>query len=80
MRILSVQDMAKIVQEHGFNNFITDLVEYTKQDFIRWSEFDKSPRYAAHVPGGVLELMPTADKELFTYKYVNGHPGNPKIW
>lgn len=22
--------------------------------------------------------MPTADKELFTYKYVNGHPGNPK--
>ncbi|AJI69282.1 hypothetical protein [Francisella tularensis] len=35
MRILSVQGMAKIVQKHGFNNFITDLVEYTKQDFIR---------------------------------------------
>ncbi len=22
--------------------------------------------------------MPTADKKLFTYKYVNGHPGNIK--
>ncbi|MDE5039805.1 hypothetical protein NAI75_11315 [Francisella tularensis subsp. holarctica] len=22
--------------------------------------------------------MPTADMDLFTYKYVNGHPGNPK--
>lgn len=77
MRILSVQDMAKIVQKHGFDNFIRDLVEYTKQDFIRWQEFDKSPRYAAHVPGGVLELMPTADNKLFTYKCVNGHPANP---
>jgi len=77
MRILSVQDMAKIVQKHGFDNFIKDLVEYTKQDFIRWQEFDKSPRYAAHVPGGVLELMPTADNKLFTYKCVNGHPANP---
>ncbi|API86331.1 ornithine cyclodeaminase [Francisella uliginis] len=77
MRILSVQDMARIVEKHGFNNFIKDLVNYTKEDFVRWSEFDKSPRYAAHVPGGVLELMPTADNKLFTYKCVNGHPANP---
>ncbi|WP_150466595.1 ornithine cyclodeaminase [Francisella sp. SYW-9] len=77
MRILSVQDMAKIVEKHGFNNFIKDLVDYTKEDFVRWNEFDKSPRYAAHVPGGVLELMPTADNKLFTYKCVNGHPANP---
>ncbi|XSZ47656.1 hypothetical protein ACP8HZ_04580 [Francisella noatunensis] len=41
------------------------------------ARLDKSPRYAAHVPGGVLELMPTADNELFTYKCVNGHPANP---
>ncbi|MDE5016719.1 hypothetical protein NAI44_09780, partial [Francisella tularensis subsp. holarctica] len=32
--ILSLQDMAKIVQKHCFNNFIKDLVEYTKQYFI----------------------------------------------
>ena len=77
VRILSVQDIASIVAKHGFNNFIKDLVEYTKSDFVRWNEFDKSPRYAAHVPGGVLELMPTADDKLFTYKCVNGHPANP---
>lgn len=77
MRVLSVQDMSKIVQKHGFDNFVKDLVQYTKEDFVRWNKFDKSPRYAAHVPGGVLELMPTADDKLFTYKCVNGHPGNP---
>lgn len=79
MRILSVQDMSKMVEKHGFDNFIRDLVEYTKEDFIRWQEFDKSPRYAAHVPGGVIELMPTADNKLFTYKCVNGHPKNPEF-
>ena len=77
MRVLSVQDIAKIVKKHNFKSFIEDLVQYTKQDFIRWNEFDKSPRYAAHVPGGVIELMPTADNKFFTYKCVNGHPANP---
>ncbi|QIV94384.1 ornithine cyclodeaminase [Allofrancisella frigidaquae] len=78
MRILSVQDMSSIVTKHGFDNFVNDLVKYLKEDFLRWNEFDKSPRYAAHVPGGVIELMPTANKKLFTYKYVNGHPKNPE--
>ena len=77
MKIVSVQDMSNIVKKHGFDAFIRDLVDYTKEDFIRWNKFDKSPRYAAHVPGGVLELMPTADDKLFTYKCVNGHPANP---
>lgn len=44
---------------------------------MRWEEFDKIPRPAFHVPDGVIELMPTADKSLFSYKYVNGHPKNP---
>ncbi|QLE79674.1 ornithine cyclodeaminase [Francisella sp. Scap27] len=77
MKVLSVQDVAKIVEKHGINQFMGDLKNYIKDDFIRWNEFDKSPRYAAHVPGGVLELMPTADNELFAYKCVNGHPANP---
>jgi ornithine cyclodeaminase len=79
MRILSVQDVSTIVEKHEFNSFIIDLMKYTRQDFVRWHEFDKSPRYAAHVPGGVLELMPTADNELFAYKCVNGHPENTKF-
>ncbi len=77
MKLITVQDLAKIVKTHGFDNFQKDLIQYLKEDFVRWSEFDKSPRYAAHVPGGVLELMPTADKKYFSYKCVNGHPANP---
>ncbi len=77
MKLVTVQDLAKIVEKHGFNQFMTDLIKYIKEDFVRWGEFDKSPRYAAHVPGGVLELMPTADKQYFTFKCVNGHPANP---
>ena len=77
MKLITVQDLAVIVKHHCFDEFMRDLVSYLKQDFIRWSEFDKSPRYAAHVPGGVLELMPTADNQYFSYKCVNGHPANP---
>lgn len=77
MKLVTIQDLSRIVKAHNFENFVKDLAEYVKEDFSRWSEFDKSARYAAHVPGGVLELMPTADKQYFTYKYVNGHPGNP---
>lgn len=77
MKLITVQDLSTLVKKHGFDNFLKDLIEYLKQDFVRWSEFDKSPRYAAHVPGGVLELMPTADKKYFAYKCVNGHPANP---
>jgi ornithine cyclodeaminase len=77
MKLITVQDLASIVKKHGFDNFQKDLIQYLKEDFVRWSEFDKSPRYAAHVPGGVLELMPTADKQYFSFKCVNGHPANP---
>ena len=77
MKLITVQDLAQIVQKHGFDNYMQDLVTYLKEDFVRWEEFDKSPRYVSHVPGGVMELMPTADKQYFSYKFVNGHPANP---
>ena len=77
MKLLSVQDLAEIVRVHGFENFLKDLMNFIKEDFLRWNEFDKSSRYAAHVPDGVIELMPVADKKTFTCKYVNGHPMNP---
>ncbi len=77
MKVLSVGDVATIVAQHGFNNFITDLVKYLKQDFTRWNEFNKTPRHALHVDGGVIELMPVCDNKYYTFKYVNGHPKNP---
>ena len=77
MKLMTVENIAQLVKLHGFNNFILDLMDYIKEDFTRWNEFDKSPRHAVHVDGGVIELMPVADKKLYTFKYVNGHPKNP---
>ena len=77
VKVLSVQDVASIIQKHGLEKIISDLMVVIKKDFIRWQEFQKTPRLAFHVPDGVIELMPTADSKLFAYKYVNGHPKNP---
>lgn len=78
MIVISVESLEKILQKHGFNNFLQDLMLALKRDFIKWDKFTKMPRPAMHVPGGVLELMPICDNELYyTYKYVNCHPKNP---
>lgn len=79
MKILSIEDVAALVQRHGFEKFLLDLIQQLKNDFKRWKEFTKTPRPAMHVPGGVLELMPICDGEFYTYKYVNCHPKNPEI-
>ncbi|MBS0290999.1 MAG: ornithine cyclodeaminase, partial [Proteobacteria bacterium] len=46
-------------------------------DFLRWNAFDKTVRTASHSPQGVIELMPVCDEQFYSFKYVNGHPGNP---
>ena len=60
----------------GVESFITKLTNYLEQDFLRWQDFDKSARLAAHSDTGVIELMPIADTQKFSFKYVNGHPSN----
>ena len=56
---------------------MTELATELRADFLRWESFDKSARTASHSPRGVIELMPVADDALYSFKYVNGHPGNP---
>ena len=56
---------------------MTELATELRADFLRWESFDKSARMASHSPRGVIELMPVADDALYSFKYVNGHPGNP---
>lgn len=73
---IGVSEMVTLLQSIGTESFIEGLVKYLEQDFTRWQDFDKSPRYAAHSPEGVIELMPTGNHELFSFKYVNGHPKN----
>lgn len=73
---VGVSDLCRIVGEVGLEPFLRGLAARLEADFSRWDAFEKSARYATHVPGGVIELMPAVDSEYFAFKQVNGHPGN----
>lgn len=75
-RFLDVPATSRLVATVGAPRFINELVGTLRADFLRWAEFDKSPRVACHSRDGVIELMPVADAKLFAFKYVNGHPVN----
>jgi ornithine cyclodeaminase len=74
--LLTPRDIAQIVQAQGFAGALRRLAQYIEADFRRWPEFDKSARVANHSRDGVIELMPIADAAHYSFKYVNGHPGN----
>ena len=76
MKILTVTDIRKLIQIIGLENFFKCAIAALEEDFGRWNEFILSPRHATFYPHGVIELMPCADQQLYTFKYVNGHPGN----
>ena len=79
MKIISVDAVRNLIHRHGFSLVMKDLIEVLRRDFSRWDQFTKMPRPAMHVPGGVLELMPVCDNELYySFKYVNCHPKNPE--
>ncbi len=77
-QFLSVQDVVQLVQTAGLPNTFARMVQALREDFSRWPEFDNSASTAAHSKDGVIELMPIADAQQFTFKYVNGHPKNPQ--
>lgn len=77
MKIVTLDVLKEILARHGIHAFLKDLMRYLKADFSLWHDFTKSPRYAAHGPDGVVELMPIFNSEFFAYKFVNGHPKNP---
>lgn len=75
--LLDVQAMARWIQRDGAESILRGMADYVAEDYSRWERFDKTPRVASHTPFGVIELMPTSDGELYSFKYVNGHPMNP---
>jgi ornithine cyclodeaminase len=75
-RFVDVPTMSRLVQDIGVTQFIGELADTIQEDFIRWSDFDKSPRVANHSEIGVIELMPVSDAKSYAFKYVNGHPSN----
>lgn len=75
---VSVDRMMKLVHHIGVEPMLTDLARAIEADFLRWDQFDKTPRIASHSDVGVIELMPTSDGQTYGFKYVNGHPSNMK--
>lgn len=74
---VGVRNMLRLVQGRGPARIMSELVDYLHEDFVRWEEFDRTPRIASHTPFGVIELMPASDRDTYGFKYVNGHPSNP---
>lgn len=77
-RYIDLPTMAKYLKKVGPETVMKRLVPYLESDYKRWNEFQKMPRTAHHSDIGVLELMPIGDSETYSFKYVNGHPENPK--
>jgi ornithine cyclodeaminase len=68
--------LRELVSRKGPGHFIEELAGEIEADYRRWDQFEKSARHASHSSGGVIELMPTSDGQLYSFKYVNGHPSN----
>lgn len=77
-RFIDVSTMAKFMKNEGIANLINQLVDFLEEDFTAWEEFEKIPRVANHSDVGVIELMPVSNDNLYSFKYVNGHPENYK--
>lgn len=73
---IGVSDILALVAQMGVGTFIEQLAGEIESDYRLWSEFEKSARLASHSPLGVIELMPTSNGKLYSFKYVNGHPQN----
>ncbi len=71
---LSASDAARLVARVGVVGVLRMIATAIEDDYLRWQDFDKSARTAAHSANGVIELMPVADARDYAFKYVNGHP------
>ena len=76
--IIDAPTVAGLLARVGIEPFIQELADRIEVDFARWPQFEKSGRLASHSKVGVLERMPSADAEWFSFKLVNGHPCSRK--
>lgn len=76
MLILTATDIRDMIRHIGLDDFFKRAVAALQEDFGRWNSFRLSPRHATNYPNGVIELMPCSDRQLYAFKYVNGHPTN----
>ncbi len=78
MKIINTKQLIELINLIGKESFLNQLKIYIKTELQRWQDFDLSPRHSIYFDCGVIELMPCADQQFYTCKYVNGHPNNPK--
>ena len=76
---LSAPEAAELVRRLGLPHCLRQMAQHIRADYLRWTDFDKTARVAAHSKDGVIELMPVADDHRYSFKYVNGHPGNTRF-
>lgn len=76
VKVITIPDIQKLIAKVGIKDFFLALIGALEKEFSRWDHFQKSPRHASHFDQGVIELMPICDDELYSFKYVNGHPNN----
>lgn len=76
MLLLDIPSIQSMIQKVGLKNFYLKLIQQLEDDFSHWKNFNKSPRHATHYDHGVIELMPCSDDNLYSFKFVNGHPNN----
>lgn len=79
IRYVGTREMADLLRREGPDAILRRLIASLRADFLRWPEFDLAPRLASHSAGGVIELMPIADATFYSFKFVNGHPGNTRL-
>lgn len=78
MKLVDVNTLGLIISRVGLRRFNLRLLQALENDFAHWETFHKSARHAITYPQGVIELMPCANDEFYTFKYVNGHPANTR--
>lgn len=76
---IGIERVQQLVNARGAARFMEELAQEIAADFLRWDDFEKSPRHATHSSVGVIELMPASDGRLYAFKYVNGHPKNTAV-
>ncbi len=77
MLLLELPVICAMIKHVGLREFYIQLCATLTDDFSNWEQFHKSKRHAMYVPNGVIELMPICNDELYSFKYVTGHPRNP---
>ncbi|HWW04964.1 ornithine cyclodeaminase [Collimonas sp.] len=76
VKYIGIHELQTFLASNPVERVIESLAAYIEEDYLRWSQFEKTARLASHSAVGVIELMPITDGNLYSFKYVNGHPQN----